>query len=612
MFGRNSLRQQLLVSHLLLVALMTAAMIGAVVSFLNLGRSIDRIFAANYKSVIAAQEMKDALERLDSSAGFVLVGQGERARRQYGENLARFREAYTIEANNITEVGEAELVKSINRQFRLYDVKLRELVYGGLPAPSNQATAYYFKTLDPAFMGLKSKAQDVLDLNQAAIVRADVKAKRDARQAALWGVMVTLIALLVAIFMTLRAVRMAMKPLRNLSRQAEEIGAGNLDQRIDIERSDEIGLLAESFNHMARNLRAARQGLEYQLHLAQRMSDDAIRSLYDPIIVADSAGRIVHVNTAAEGLFGPAGNLVGKPAEEVIDARHITNSIAEALRDSYEPPADEEQRTVSIHVNDAERTYNPRATAMRDDDGQLLGAVVVLEDVTHLSQLDKLKTEFVSVASHELRTPVTSLLLAAQLLHEGAVGQLSPEQQKVVESQLEDLNRLNRLMADLLDISRLEAGVTPPRFQIVDPAEMVQSAARQVTAQARAKKIVLKRVIAPGIPSVRADKAQITRVLLNLLSNALRHTPDGGEIEVGVEASDKIVTFWVRDTGAGIPSEYLPRIFERFVQVPGATRGGAGLGLTISQTIVKAHRGTISASSELGKGSTFRFTLPAA
>ena len=612
MFRQNSLRQQLLISHLLLVVLMATVMIGAVASFLNLGRSIDRIFAANYTSVIAAQRMKDALERLDSSAAFVLVGQGARARKQYREHVARFRQAFKIEANNVTEVGETDLVHAIDKQFRSYDASLRKLILAKHPDPTDRATAYYFAELEPAFLGLRSKAQAVLDLNQAAIVRADVKAKRDARRAALQGVVITVIALLVAIYLTLRAVRRAMKPLRSLAQQAEEIGAGNLDQKIDIERSDEIGALAESFNHMARNLHSARQSIEYQLHMAQRMSDDAIRSLYDPIIVADSDGKIAHVNDAAEGLFGSAANMVGKPVEEVIRDRQIARSIREALSDSYQPPADEEQRMVSIHVGDAERTYNPRATAMRDDDNHLLGAVVVLEDVTHLSHLDKLKTEFVSVASHELKTPVTSLLLAAQLLDEGAVGKLNPEQQKVVDAQLDDLDRLNRLILDLLDITRLEAGVTPPRFEIIRPAELVDSATRQVSAQAEAKRIQMKWAVPGDVPSVRADKGQIIRVLLNLLSNALTHTPEGGKIEVGVEAQDKMVAFAIADTGPGIPTEYLARIFERFVQVPGATRGGAGLGLPISQTIIKAHRGEIWATSETGKGSTFRFTLPAA
>jgi signal transduction histidine kinase len=249
---------------------------------------------------------------------------------------------------------------------------------------------------------------------------------------------------------------------------------------------------------------------------------------------------------------------------------------------------------------------------MHDYDGQLLGAVVVLEDVTHLSELDRLKTEFLGVASHELRTPVTSLLLSAQLLKEGAAGPLNLKQQEVVDAQLEDLDRLNVLLRDLLDLTRLEAGVTPPRFEIVSPEKLVASALEQVSAEAEAKGIRLDTSVQSDLPSVRADRNQIGRVLLNLLGNALRHTSAGGQIEIDVHSQDRRVAFAIKDTGTGIPKEYLSRIFDRFTQVPGATRGGAGLGLSISRSIVKAHGGDITAESELGKGSTFTFTLPKA
>ncbi|HLV79743.1 MAG TPA: ATP-binding protein, partial [Chthonomonadaceae bacterium] len=258
---------------------------------------------------------------------------------------------------------------------------------------------------------------------------------------------------------------------------------------------------------------------------------------------------------------------------------------------------------------EAERTYRLRATPMHDE-RVLLGAVAVLEDITHLRELDRLKTEFISVASHELRTPVTSLLLSVQLMQEGAAGALTPPQQEIVAAQREDLERLERMMRDLLDITRLEAGVMPPRFEIARPQELVAAAVEAVTAQAEAKGICLAGDAPADLPPVRADRAQIQRVLVNLISNAVRHTPEGGRIAVSARAEGNMVAFRVQDTGAGIPKEYLSRIFERFVQVPGATRGGAGLGLSIARTIVGAHGGAISAESEPGQGSTFTFTLP--
>ncbi len=611
-FRNRSLKVQLVVSHLVLVALLVVVMAGAIFNFFSLGRSIDRIFRNNYKSVIAAQRMKDALDRIDSAATFALAGQAARARTQYRTYLPSFDRAHYIEAHNITEHGESKLANEIGRGFASYSKGVEKLLYASPPMPTAQARDYYFSTLEPEYIAIKGNAQKVLDINQAAIVRADARAKAEARAASVRSIIVTVGAFLLALFFALRMIHGVLRPISTLSGQAEEIGAGHLDQHIDIHRTDEIGTLADSFNRMTDKLREARRLLEQQLHIAQRMSDAALTSLYDPVIVTDSAGRIVHLNRSAEGLFGSVSALVGSAAADAIQRPEIVQEIEGALHPEQRTRPDSEKSPILIETDAAVHAYYPRATPMLDDDGTLLGAVAVLEDVTYLTELDRLKTEFISVASHELRTPVASLLLSAQLLRDGAVGELSPEQREIVAAQLEDLDRLDRLMRDLLDMTRLESGISPPRFESVSPAEVVQSALNAVAAQAEAKGLTVTTELAPDVPDMRADRGQIIRVLVNLLTNAVRYTSEGGRIAVRLCREDSNAVFEVADSGIGIPRDYLPRIFERFVQVPGATGGGAGMGLSIAKSIVKTHGGTISADSELGKGSTFRFTIPLA
>lgn len=611
-FRTRSLRAQLLVSHLVLVLLMVVVMAGAIVNFFSLGRSIDRIFQNNYKSVIAAQNMKDALGRIDSSAAYVLAGQVQVARAQYETGRQQFDSAHAIVANNITEHGEEELAADMGRQFAQYRKAVEKLIYASPRMPLAQAGAYYFNTLAPEFVRLKARAQDVLDLNQAAIIRADVRARAEASAASWRSLAVTLAALLVAIVLAVRMIHAALDPVLTLARQAEEIGAGNLDQRIDAPRTDEIGTLADSFNRMAGKLKEARRAQEHQLHLAQRMSDAALASLYDPVIVTDSNGGIVHFNRAAEEIFGPEKQALGHPVSEVVPNREIVREVERAISEKETKRTESESDRVSIEVGGATRTYYPRATPMLDDDGTLLGAATVLEDVTYLSELDSMKNQFISVASHEMRTPVASLLLAAQLLEEGAAGELTPQQQDIVATQLDDLKRLDKLMKDLLDTNRLESGVTAPRFEAISAGKLIGAALEAIAKQAEAKGIMLTSDVPEEELGAKADRAQISRVLVNLLDNAVRHTPSGGQIKVSARLLDRRIEFAVEDTGAGIPPEYLPRIFERFVQVPGATGGGAGMGLSIAQTIVRAHGSQIEVASELGKGSRFTFTLPPA
>jgi PAS domain S-box-containing protein len=604
----RNLRIQLLFSHLTLVALMFAVMIGAVASFLRLGRSIDRILKDNYRSVVAAQDMKEALERIDSAAAFHLAGHPDRAQLQVRAYRPKFEAAYRIEAGNITEPGEHEMARDLGRRWERYSADVGRFL---AEPKSLRQRAFYFDVLHPEFQALKARAQDIEDLNQAAILRADRRAKSEARHASRVAIGVTAVTLALALFFALRMVGTSLAPLRTLSRQAEEIGAGHLNQRIELHRTDEIGTLAVSFNRMAERLKEARRIEEDRLHRAERMSDEALESLFDPVIVTDAAGCVVHLNRAAEGLFGPASAATGRPVARVVE-EHVAAAIDCVLRQEGASADEGEADYVALPDDETERTYRLRTTPMHDNDGGLLGAVAVLEDVTHLRHLDRLKTEFVSVASHELRTPVTSLLLSVQLMQEGGAGPLSPAQQEIVAAQREDLARLDQIMRDLLDLSRLEAGVVPPRFEIVPVRELVEDAVAAVTPKAEAGGLTIQHGEVGDVVAVRADRAQITRVLVNLLDNAVRYSPPGRDIILKTKREGEDVAFSVSDSGTGIPADYLERIFDRFVQVPGSSRGGSGLGLSIAQTIVKAHGGAITAESTLGKGSTFLFHLPAA
>jgi signal transduction histidine kinase len=556
----RNLRHQLLGSHLLLIGLLLLLLAGGIARFFHLGRSIDRVLDANVKTVLLMQQTKDALGVL------------ERTGRTDRTAAARAAQAIDSELGNITEPGEQELATALRDAFVAYR-------NGGGSRESVDTTA-----------------QEILELNLAAMRRADAAAKAEARQSAVLGAVATALAALLAVAVALRAVRDALLPLVSLARQAQEIGAGRLNQRIELHRSDEIGVLADAFNHMSEKLAEARAALQTRLVRAERLNDAALESLYDPVIVTDVAGKIAHLNPAAERLLGQRiGSAVG-------EAR-IAHAIDIALREGR-TVADEEARAL---VTLAQRTYRLRVSPMRGEQ-DMLGAVVVLEDVTYLREVDRLKTEFIGVASHELRTPVTSLLLSVQLLEEGAAGPLTAPQAQLVRAQREDLERMERLLRDLLDLTRLEGGAAALQTETISIRTLVETALATVRAEADAKGIALFCGDVPDVP-IRVDPAQIARVLTNLLGNALRHTPPGGSVRVTVAEEGPQLLIHVRDSGTGIPADYLTRIFERFTQVPGATGGGAGLGLSLAKTIIEAHHGTIQATSDT-TGSVFTVTLP--
>jgi two-component system, NtrC family, sensor histidine kinase KinB len=218
----------------------------------------------------------------------------------------------------------------------------------------------------------------------------------------------------------------------------------------------------------------------------------------------------------------------------------------------------------------------------------------------------------VATVAHEFRTPLTSLRMAIHLCAEEMVGPLTEKQADVLAAARQDCERLQGIVDDLLDLSRIQSGRMDLQLHPLEVGALIREATAAVRSAAEAEGVELQVVEPePGL-AVQADAERVRLVLTNLLANAVRHTPRGGRVELGARAAGNAVRFEVRDTGEGIPREHLPRIFDKFYRVPGARSGGVGLGLYISREIVDSHGGTMGVESEPCKGSRFWFTLPTA
>ena len=579
-----------------------------------------RIISDNYDSVVAAQEMRESLERQNDSALFALLGQREEALQRLLTHRTRFDASLRSAANNITESGEREIVEAIHRDRDAYYQQVDVLIAGlrtpraGSSEGSGMSAAAvgrqeYFERLDPLFNRLREDCNNLLQINQKAMV---AKSEAAAGAAQRWFLATLVVAgslvvagIVFAVFLANRIVR----PLSELTEATARIGAGDLDAKADVKTRDEVGILAAGFNTMAERIRQLRRSDMGKLVVAQQTTEAAIDSLYDPVIITDAEGAVTKLNPAAEEIFGSEARNAGKHIEEVARDSRIAVAVSEALR-SQRPVAGEGAASVlPLAVDGLERAFRLRTTPMRDDEGRLLGAVTLLDDITHLREIDRVKSEFIATASHELRTPLTSVQMSVHLLLEGAAGGLADKQRAMLQACREDCERLEKLMRDLLDLSRIEAGKSVPQLSPVRVGDLISVSAESLRPQVEAKGIAFGIEAPAELPSVLADRPQIERVIMNLVSNAVRHTESGGSIRVQAMRRDGHVAVSVTDTGRGIPAEYLPRIFETFAQVPGGPSGGAGLGLAISKRIVEAHGGQIVVNSVVGRGTTFTFTL---
>jgi PAS domain S-box-containing protein len=598
-----SLRSKLLFSYLIFVAALVVLGAWGAWRLREMGGVSRRIIANNYDSVVAAEEMKESLERQDSAAVFALLGAQDRALSQLREHRARFDENFQKAANNITEVGEPAAVEAIRKDrdtyYRTFDAFIQRQ---GLRDE-------YFTELEPQFNQLRADCEHLLQLNQRAML---AKSEAAAGVAQLWFYRTLLIAgvlvaagLYLAFFLANRIV----EPLRQLTASTARIAGGDLNATVPVTSRDEVGVLAAEYNRMAQRIRQLRTSDMGQLMMAQQTTEAAIDSLYDPVIVTDGEGHVTKLNPAAEEIFGLENENAGRHIGEVARDVRIAGAVAEAI-ESQRPVAGEGMASLlPLAVDGSERAYRLRTTPMRDHGSHLLGAVTLLEDITHLREIDRLKSEFIATASHELRTPLTSVQMGVHLLLEGAVGELNDKQTEVLSACREDCERLDKLMRDLLDLSRIEAGESQPALQTIQTRDFIINATEDLRPQVESKGLLLQLEIPIGLPDITIDPSQIERVVANLVVNAIRYTKQG-EITIGAAMRGNVLAVSVSDTGTGIAAEYLPHIFDKFVQVPGAATGGAGLGLAISRLIVEAHGGQISVQSQLGHGSTFTFTLP--
>ncbi|MGB7921852.1 MAG: ATP-binding protein [Pyrinomonadaceae bacterium] len=618
-----SLRAKLMAGYLIFVAALIVLGGWSAWRLHDMGKVSRRIISENYDSVVAAQDMKESLERQDSAALFALLGQRDRALAQLREHRAKFDAAFQKAANNITEAGETEIIESLRRDRDAYYRAFDAFLAGLSSQPRDAATTAerassdawgrneYFMRLEPLFNKLRADADQLLRLNQQAMRAKSDAAVGSARQ---WFLATLLLAgslvvagIILAVILSNRIVR----PLRELTATTARIASGDLDAKVPARSRDEVGQLATEFNRMAASLRQLRRSDLGQLIVAQQTTEAAIDSLYDPVIVTDAEGCVTKLNPAAEEIFGPEALSAGRHVGEVAIDTRIAVAITEALK-SQQPVAGEGAASVlPLAVDGSKRAFRLRTTPMRDNEKHLLGAVTLLEDITHLREIDRLKSEFIATASHELRTPLTSVQMGVYLLLEGSVGELTDRQQELLEACRHDCERLDKLMRDLLDLSKIESGESPPQLAPVRTRDLVATAAKELRPQVEAKGLALRIDATVDLPPVLVDRSQIERVISNLVINAIRYTRDG-EIRISAARRNGHVAVSVCDTGSGIPSEYLPHIFDKFVQVPGAQEGGAGLGLAISKSIIDAHGGKISVQSQVGQGTTFTFTLPVA
>ncbi len=598
------LRQKLSLGFGVLLLIIAIIGVQSILNLTKLGDSIDVILRENYRSVIACQQMKEALERIDSGLLFTLLGESTQGVELIRKNELAFEKALQIELNNITVPGEGEKASHLRELYGRYKITLTSVEEPGKPAAFRRNA--YFADLLPLFGQIKDTADWILQMNQQNMSEANDQARRSAASARSQMYFLLFAGAIVSVGFVFFTGRWILRPIQRLIRSADEIRRGNLDLVVQSNSRDEIGHLSESFNAMAASLREFRRTDQAKLIRIQQATERAFGSLPEAVAVIDSEGKVEVATESAKNIFGlrPNTPIFHLPFGWMIDLYN------EALKSGRVAQLKSPQRIIQHFVRGEERYFCPEARPVLDIERQPTGVILVLQDVTQLQQQDEIKRGVISTVSHQLKTPLTSIRMAIHLLLEEKVGSLTEKQVELLMAAREDSDRLYGILNNLLDISRIESGKAQLEFQAVSPHLLIMDALEPFQRAAQDQGVSLNIELRGDLPDAWVDRSRISHVFSNLLSNALKYTPPGGKISLAARAEEEWVRFLISDTGAGIPSPYLLKVFEPFFRVPDRGKEtGAGLGLAIVKEIVEAHGGTVNVESQEGKGSTFSFTL---
>jgi PAS domain S-box-containing protein len=422
------------------------------------------------------------------------------------------------------------------------------------------------------------------------------------------------------------------KPIKALTRATQKIAAGDLTQRVPMQSQSEYGQLAASFNTMADKLQQVYEGLERkvaektsQLALkveeveAEKVKDDALlSSIGEGMVAIDADGRVVKVNQPAALTLGiQEATLYGK---KITEAVHFLDERGQAVPPETQPgflALHHGQKTEEVyqvaHADNTKIAVSVTSSPVRLQH-RTIGVIMVIRDVTKEREVDRMKTEFISLASHQLRTPLSAIRWFSEMLLSGDAGELSGDQKEFAKNISDSTDRMIQLVSSLLNISRIESGRIIIDPKPTDIKELVSGIVSDLQAKIKEREQNLAISVHDGLGKVNLDPRMIGQVYLNLLTNAIKYTPKGGEITVLVSKKEDQIISQVTDNGYGIPKAQQGKMFQKFFRADNVAKvetDGTGLGMYLVKAIVESSGGRIWFESEEGKGTTFWFSIPA-
>ncbi|UFH55898.1 ATP-binding protein [Spirosoma sp. KNUC1025] len=520
--------------------------------------------------------------------------------------LSDFEENLKKQERNITELGEQTITYTLRREFNRLQAGSRDSL---------------------TISHIQQNLLTIDDLNRQAIVRKSETARQTADDALLWLAFVGTLCFLVVFSFVINIPSYIANPVRELTQGIRQIASRNFEERLHVRSNDEFGELARSFNSMAQKLDEYEHSNLARVMFAKKRIDTLLQIMSDGIIGLDEKRRILFVNSVASRLLGVGEQqLAGKYAPDVASTNDLMRTLIQdiMLDDTDEVPLVTNAR--NNITNPLLKIYDPgpgkesyftrqiqsvEVTPTGEQTPIQAGYVIVLQNVTPYKELDLAKTNFIATVSHELKTPISAIKMSLKLLQDTRIGALNDEQQQLTASVSDNADRLLKITGELMNMAQVESGQIQLQVQPVAPAELVQIATNALRTQVEQKHIQFNLALPTNLPSVKADPDKASWVLINFLSNAVRHSPDDSRIDVSAQRIGSQIEFTVRDYGPGLRPEHREKVFDRYFRAPGINGqvSGTGLGLAISKEFIQSMGGEVGLHDNVAPGASFYFRL---
>lgn len=604
----NSLKKKFTTIYITLVVIIIMVGIVSTINMYRIKTSTDIFMGNNYKSINTINNMTNCIYNQDKAILIYLQGNKEEALNLFHVNDDEFYKWFYIEKGNITEPGEIELIDTVNLQYIEFSKSFSSLQDYNNGQNHEELVKIYEKTITNDVVLINKSLQELKQLNEEAMFKKQQMLKANGNSSIYFVMFVSIIGAIIGGSIAMLLTNRYFNPIHLLINAVKSVKEGNLNKQAPVIYQDEIGLLAKEFNNMTNRLHEFEKNAEDYLMAEKNKSLSIIKSISDPIILLDNEYKIQFINDEGQNFFDiNEKKFTNKALLEIINLPEVYEYIRRETNLKYE----DKEKIIEIKRNNKKYFFNLTLTIIKGPEERINGVVLLFKNITSLKELEIVKANFIGTISHELKTPLTSIMMGIGLINNNSIGVLNEKQQNIVETIKEDTQKLNELVSNLLKISQIHSNSTTFNMKISNVNELIENCATNFKTQAIDKGLDIILDLEKELPEVEIDEEKIKWVLNNLVSNAIRYT-EKGSVKLKTYVKNKKIHICVIDTGRGIPNNYLEKVFEKFVRVEGLEmpEESTGLGLSIAKEVVEMHEGKIWCESELGFGSKFIFTLP--